>query len=1064
MEDIAGEESPGSVHLIFADELTTVASRELGDYELLEEIGHGGMGIIFKARQRSLDRIVAVKLIRSGSLARPGDVARFRTEAAAAARLQHPNIVAVYEVGEHTGQHFYSMEFVQGRSLAEALHQGPFSPEAASRLLMAVAEAIHFAHERGVLHRDLKPSNILLDREGQPRVADFGLAKLVHSDSEITLSGAVIGSPQYMPPEQASGRSSRAGASSDVYSMGAILYELLTGKPPFSAATPLETMKLVIDQEPVSPRSLNAVLPRDLETICLKCLAKNPTARFYTAHELAEELGRVLRNEPIVSRPVGPLERGWRWCRRKPALAGLGIALALLPIAIITVLLIMGAKVAGERNRLVQQEGITRQNLYAEDVELAGRALDEGDYGAAWRCLSAQIPSNSLKEASGDLRGFEWRWLWQKVQGDARQTYAAHLGPVCAIGYSPDGRYVASASMDGTVKIWDGEREGWLRTLEEPGLPPEMRRFSDREDDAKFVRMYAASFTADSRAILTGSSFKLTFWNLGTGLSQWSLQAHEVCIPQCSPADPGLALAYRTYPRTNLIFVDLKTATVHNFPTSGRTDMVCFSPDGRRIARWDRETKLVWIQTVPNGEVLGSFSAGRAYVITMAFTADGKLLALGNMMEAGVDLFDVAAQRQVGELPGHAGRLMALAFSPDGKLLAAGGTDQIIHLWDLPTRREIRQLHGHRSMVSALAFSPDSRRLVSGGLDGTVRFWDVAPPPPLKPLTNVFGAFALSPDGGQLVTQDTNGFVRLWRLPDECLLREWAAPTFQSAVFLPDGRLALAGCGMSNAAPYVCLLGPTRAAEQTSNEPPVSNIPVVVYPPDSTTISLRGIEARCLSIAIAPGGEIAVTGHQDGTIAYWNAQTGQLRQELKGALRSPTELPPKTLPVEGLQISEDGRVLGAASFTPVYLRLWGVPDGRPIAAGKAGIRYPLRFAISRDGQHVATGGTGQGPTASVWDASLKREMLLRGHLDLVNALAFAPDGRTLASGGVDGLLKLWHLPTQRDVTTLLRLNLNDQLNYLAFSRDGNWLGGADKNGVLYLFHAPPLEPVTTANR
>ncbi|MEO2031007.1 MAG: serine/threonine-protein kinase [Planctomycetaceae bacterium] len=309
--------------------------RSFGDYELLQEIARGGMGVVYKARQTKLNRVVALKMILSGQLASPEDVQRFYVEAEAAASLEHPGIVPIYEIGEHDHQHFFSMGFIEGASLESQVKDGPLPPREAATVTQRVSEAIAYAHAQGVIHRDLKPANILIDTGGEPKVTDFGLAKKTEGDSGLTGTGQILGTPGYMPPEQASGETDTIGPAADIYSLGAILYALLTGRPPFQSATVMDTLVAVLEQEPVTPRQLNPALDVDLETICLKCLQKDIKRRYTTTDELVAELGRYLNGEPIHARPIGKLERGWRWCKRKPALAGmLGISAAALMVLV----------------------------------------------------------------------------------------------------------------------------------------------------------------------------------------------------------------------------------------------------------------------------------------------------------------------------------------------------------------------------------------------------------------------------------------------------------------------------------------------------------------------------------------------------------------------------------------------------------------------------------------------------------------------------------------------------------------------------------------------------------
>ncbi|HOY60017.1 MAG TPA: serine/threonine-protein kinase, partial [Verrucomicrobiota bacterium] len=418
------------------------APPRVGDYELLEEIGRGGMGVVYKARQISLDRIVALKLILGGRLAGRDQAHRFRAEAQAAANLQHPNIVAIHEVGEHAGQLFYAMDYIEGKNLASVISDLRFEISNHTRSvswMKTVAAAVHYAHEQGILHRDLKPANIIIDQHDQPRITDFGLAKRIEVlpsggqigggpgispssggepaeagtttaatsdlgvvaevnaqrstsnsplstlDSQITLSGQVLGSPSYLSPEMAEGKRAAVGVASDVYSLGAVLYHLLTGRPPFQGETLTALLRQVIETDPVAPRRLNPSIPRDLETICLKCLDKEPRRRYSTALEVADELGRFLADEPIRARPASRAERLWRWCRRNPKLAGaLGAVVLSLVLGLVTT--------TWQMRRAQKSEMATLQHAYVSDMDLATRALAEGDIGRVRDLLDRYAP------------------------------------------------------------------------------------------------------------------------------------------------------------------------------------------------------------------------------------------------------------------------------------------------------------------------------------------------------------------------------------------------------------------------------------------------------------------------------------------------------------------------------------------------------------------------------------------------------------------------------------------------------------------------------------------------
>ena len=396
--------------------------RYFGDYELIDEIARGGMGVVYRARQTSLNRIVAIKMILSGHLAGEDDVKRFKTEAEATANLKHVGIVPVHEVGMHEGQHYFSMDYIEGRSLAEIVRENPLGARKAAEFVQAIAEAVDYAHQQGTLHRDLKPANVLIDADDRVHITDFGLAVRVEGDSDLTRTGQILGTPAYMPPEQAQGKQGLIGPASDVYALGVILYELLIGRPPFRGESSIETLKLVIETEPVAPRLLNPKVPRDLETVCLKCLQKEPHKRYVTAEELADDVGRFLKGEPILARPVGRIERTWRWCQRNPVTAGLMllVACSLLIGTVVSTYFAMQAhhRAVGE----AEQRGIAVRRL--GEVTAARSLSDQRLHLATAERLAAQ--SQVVR------RDFPQRSLLLAI--DAVEATRRHAAPVSPMG------------------------------------------------------------------------------------------------------------------------------------------------------------------------------------------------------------------------------------------------------------------------------------------------------------------------------------------------------------------------------------------------------------------------------------------------------------------------------------------------------------------------------------------------------------------------------------------------------------------------------------------------------
>jgi hypothetical protein len=534
---------------------------------VLGVLGRGGMGVVYKARQLQLDRVVALKMIRAGGHAGPEELARFRREAEAVARLQHPNIVQIHEVGEHDGLPFFSLEFCESGSLADKLDGTPQSPREAARLVETLARAVQAAHERHIVHRDLKPANVLLAADGTPKVTDFGLAKKLDAGDNPTVSGAILGTPSYMAPEQAGGRSKEVGPAADVYALGAILYELLTGRPPFLAATMMDTLARVCADEPVPVRRLQPGVPRDLETVCLKCLEKDPTKRYASARDLAEDLRRFGAGEPVRARPVGVVGRGWRWGRRNPAVAGLlaAVAAALLGGTAAATLFAVRAdanarRANTERDRADEEALQARRNLYLAHMQLAERAYDEVNMARVRDLLERQQPERT---GGTDLRGFEWYYLWRLSHSELL-TLRGHTGWVQCVAFSPDGRRLASASGF-EVRVWDTATGAEVRALQ-----------------GHTGEVLGVAFGPDGRRLASASwDQTVRVWDTATGAEVHALKGHTGGVHGVPTA-----AAWPASPRTGRCGSGTRPPARRSTPSRGTPTRSVAWPSAPTAAAW----------------------------------------------------------------------------------------------------------------------------------------------------------------------------------------------------------------------------------------------------------------------------------------------------------------------------------------------------------------------------------------------------------------------------------------------------------------------------------------------
>jgi eukaryotic-like serine/threonine-protein kinase len=1001
----------------------------LGRYVIEQEIGSGGLGLVFKAWDTSLERHVALKVPRPEALASSGLRRRLIAEAKVAARLRHPHLCTVYESAQAGYVTFLIMEYCNGPNLDQWLreHDGPVPLRFAASMFVQLAEGLQHAHDHGVLHRDLKPSNVLLDRGANdartvevgndgnrpcsatedlpaftPKIADFGLAKLIEELGHATRTGTVLGTPGYMSPEQAGGQIRDIGVATDLFALGVMLYEVLTGRRPFDGQTTSDTIRKVLLADPLPPRRIRPDTPRDLEAICLKCLEKNPRQRYRSALLLAEDLSHWLDHEPIVARPIGPLQRLAKWTWRRPATTAL-IAVSLLSLAVI---LIGGRWQLGRlrqelaTNRHLRSQAEARQQVeyrrrYLSDVQLAGKLWSQLKLAEMRRVLARQIP----RHEELDHRDFVWHYLWRRCH-DELTIYQGHTGTIAAVAYAPDGNRLATAAHDGTVRLFDTEKGEQLLLLAGHG-----------------GEVNCIAFSPDGKNLFSGDDDgMLRVWELDSGRQVLGRKAHG-------------------------------------------DDLLCMaiSPDGKTLATGGSDNVIRLWQT-DRLKPLGELNGHTDWVRALAFAPDGSLLASASD-DATACLWEWREERAQRTLHGHQGWVGSVVFSPSGQQLATGSKDGTVRLWETLTGKEYWSSQTAPERIRAVAFSPDGRWLAAVGNSDSALLWSFSEglgdgeqpkvPVQLRQImahTEDAWDVAFAPDSRTLVTVGADHMAKRWLADGNPHCDErWDVPghVLRLAILGKGTVLVLARNGSIQG------FGRWQRTEQTRYAWPQAFVDMG-HSSAGSTLAVRGengpvqllemdAQQPMLPLREDVHGVCDVACGSDGNTVFMAQGNGQVVAfDIATQTRRTIELAPADdCQFNNLVCSPDGRWLAARD---------GLSRKTLVVYDLVAQRIHARFekcdsgmVFSPDGGLLATDMVDR--TIVLWDVERAcRVATLAGHEGEVVSLAFSPDGRVLASAVArcrNCLLRFWAVDQGEELLSIpLKLSL---CRGLAFSPNGEEL-------------------------
>jgi WD40 repeat protein/tRNA A-37 threonylcarbamoyl transferase component Bud32 len=1027
------------------------APKQVGDYEILAEVGRGGMGVVYKSRHRGLHRLAALKMVLAGEFASPTQELRFRLEAELAARVQHPNIVQVYEIGSYEGRPFLALEWVEGGSLANHLDGKPWPPGEAAALIETLARAIDVAHSEGVVHRDLKPANILLAKpetrnpkseeagsdlgfgnsDFLPKITDFGLAQTIEGGQTMTQSGFLVGTPGYMAPEQAGGKRALVGPETDIYALGVVLYQLVTGQLPFRADSTLELLRAVTTDEPPRPRRLQPRLPRDLEAITLLCLEKEPHRRYASALDMAEDLRRFREGKQVVARPVGAVARLARACRRRPMVT--------LLLALLTVSLFGG--MAGvtwkwleaneQRDRANRQQDLAYS--HARQAETEKQAALYQTYRACLAAASAALANHHVADAARylasapeALRGWEWRHLRNRLD-DSSSVVSLADGEGAFLLAAPDRLWVGVLTSAG-LRLTDLESDEH-RTLP---IIPERRRH--------------ISVTQTSHGLRVAAWVGKTAFDL---LDDTGLVLCRVAMPEnkevapvnvvVSPDSTRLACALDLDERREVRVFDA-TSGKQTALCKGHRDAILtftFSPDSARLAAGSEDrTARVW--DAATGTLLATCRGHTSKIVSAAFSPDGSRLVTTSS-DGTVRQWD-SRTGQEAEPPydRHSAQVFSAVYSPDGQWVVSAGDDHTVRVWRARDRQDVAVLHGHTGRVIDVAFAPSGRRLASlssrWGLfakgDDSVRVWDVDPRATLPVLhghTRAIYPVAYSPDGRWLASGSYDKTVRLWdaatgepcaTLPHRFNVRGLA--------FGPDGTWLVTGCSDDDR----LQIWDVATAHVRKEIPfPTWDLQLLTLHPDGTRVAARTYDPKS----------------RKHILTVCDIASGKPLFSTEGS---------------SLAYSPDGRWLAALAADEKEVLLLDARTHETAARFSGHEDIVFKAAFSADSRFLAS--CSRDRTVRLWQIGSGECQVLRGHTDEVYAVAFHPDGTRVATGGHDGAVWLWDLARGEEV---VRLPGHKSFVWsLAFSPDGATLASGSGDTTVRLWDTAPLRTRYQARR